>query len=95
VVGRGRGGARGLLSRGSTKRRLAESAEQDVKESEQAIAEFERQIAQVEEEYREALRQLDEKWAAVAADVEQASLTPKKTDIFADVVALAWAPERG
>jgi hypothetical protein len=95
VVGRGRGGARGLLSRGSTKRRLAEGAEQDVKESEQAIAEFNRQIEQAGEEYREALQQLDERWAAVAEDIELAALTPRKSDIFADVVALAWAPERG
>ncbi len=94
VIGRGRSGTRSALSRGSTKRRLAESAEQDVQESEQAIAEFNRQIAQAGEEYREALRQLNDKWSAMAADVEQASLTPKKTDIFADVVALAWLPAR-
>ncbi len=94
VIGRGRGGVRGAMSKGSTRRRMAETAEADARESEETIAQLNQDIQQVGEEYRVALQELSDKWAAVIAGAEEVAITPKKTDIFADVVTLAWVPTK-
>jgi hypothetical protein len=75
---------------GARRRSNTERAEQDVRESEEAIARLNVDLRTVAEEYRAALSAVSDKWMRTLADVQEIPLAPKKSDIFADLVALAW-----
>jgi hypothetical protein len=77
---------------GARRRREVESAQQDVRESEAAIAKLQQDLRAVAGEYKDALNALSDKWMRALSDVTQVPLAPKKSDIFVDVVALAWVP---
>jgi hypothetical protein len=79
-----------MMSWGAWKRRQTQAAAQDVQDTEQAIAKLNLDLQQVATEYQTALSQISEKWARVVSDVQDVPLAPKKSDIFADLVAVAW-----
>jgi hypothetical protein len=80
---------------GARRRREVESAEQDMRESEEAIARLNSDLQAIAEEYRAALSAISDKWMRAIGDVQEVPLAPKKSDIFADLVALAWASTGG
>jgi hypothetical protein len=75
---------------GARRRRQVESAEENVRESEQVIARLNADLLAMAAEYRGALSNLSDKWMRALSDVQEVPLAPKKGDIFADLVALAW-----
>jgi outer membrane murein-binding lipoprotein Lpp len=77
---------------GARRRREVETAAQDVRESEAAIAKLNADLEALAEEYKTALSQLNEKWARVPNDVTEVPITPKKSDIFVERLAIAWVP---
>lgn len=77
---------------GARRRRETESAQQDVRESEEAIRKLDADLQAIAEDYKAALSTLSDKWMRALADVQEIPLAPKKSDIFADLVALAWMP---
>ncbi len=77
---------------GARRRREVENAQQDVRESEQAIAKLQQDLQAVADEYRDALNALSDKWMRALSDVTEVPLAPRKSDIFVDIVALAWVP---
>ncbi len=78
---------------GARRRREVESAQQDVRESEAAIAKLQQDLQAVAGEYKDALNALSDKWMRALSAVVQVPLAPKKSDIFVDVMALAWVVE--
>lgn len=92
VVGRKSRGTGRSVSRGATKRRQTQAAQEDVRESESAIAQLQLDLQHLSAEYRAALDTLNTKWMNALADIDQYQVMPKKSDIFADIVAIAWAP---
>jgi hypothetical protein len=81
-----------LIAFGARRRREVETAAQDVRESEAAIAKLNADLEALAEEYKTALSQLNEKWARVPNDVTEVPITPKKSDIFVERLAIAWVP---
>jgi len=75
---------------GARRRREVEVAEQDVRESEAAIAKLNADLDALAQEYKAALSQVSDKWMRALSDVVEVPLAPKKSDIFADLVAIAW-----
>jgi hypothetical protein len=61
-----------------------------VRDTEQAIAKLNSDLQLLTGEYQAALSQINEKWMRAVGDVQEVPLAPKKSDIFADLVALAW-----
>jgi hypothetical protein len=90
VIGRHRRGTGRSISWGAYKRRQTQQAVEDVRESEEAIAKLNSDLQLISDEYRAALDALNNKWMSTLGDVQQVSIAPKKSDIFADIVALAW-----
>ena len=88
-IGKRRGTGRSV-SRGVTKRRQTQDAEADVRESEETIKQLSADLQQVSADYRAALDALNTKWMGVINSVEQVPIAPKKSDIFVDIVAIAW-----
>jgi hypothetical protein len=80
---------------GAQRRRNTKMAEQDVRESQKAIEQLELDLQDVAEEYKSALGQVSDKWMRALSEVSEVPLTPKKNDIFADMVALAWVVSTG
>ena len=74
---------------GARRRRQVESAQMDVRESEEAITKLNADLQGIAEDYKAALSQLSDKWMRALGDVTEVPLAPKKSDIFADLVALA------
>ena len=80
------------LSSAATKRRMASTAKANVAESEADIARLQAQVEDVKSQMAQDADALTEQWTAAAADIQKTKITPKKTDIDVQMVALAWAP---
>ncbi|MCL6511896.1 MAG: DUF87 domain-containing protein [Anaerolineae bacterium] len=78
---------------GARRRREVEMAEQEVRESEAAIAKLNADLDALAREYKAALGQVSDKWMRALSDVVEVPLAPRKSDIFADLVAIAWVLE--
>ena len=77
---------------GARRRREVENAQQDVRESEEAIAKLQQDLQAVADEYKDALNALSDKWMRALSDMSEVPLAPKKSDIFVELIALAWVP---
>jgi predicted nucleic acid-binding Zn-ribbon protein len=87
----GRKSTRGLTSI-ATKRRMSATAQARVRESEDAIAQMDAQMAALAPEMQRAVQEAAARLDALAEQVESVEVSPRKSDIAIDLVALAWAP---
>jgi hypothetical protein len=86
------GRRRKSISKSLTKRRLAEQAEADVKESKEAIADLQMQVAAIEKQKEAALQEVSERWSQIVQEEREIPVTPAKKDILLDVFGVAWFP---
>ena len=49
-------------------------------------------LAALEEDLRETLVEIDDKWAAIAADIDTVEVGLEKTDIRVDDLFVVWLP---
>jgi hypothetical protein len=75
---------------GARRRREVETAQQDVRESEEAITRLNADMQALAQDYKIALGEVSDKWMRALGDVAEVPLAPKKSDIYADLVAIAW-----
>ena len=61
--------------------------------AERSIEELTVQLKQIEVELGEKLDQVRSDWAVDALEIEEVTLSPRKSEIGVELVALAWAPE--
>jgi hypothetical protein len=80
------------ISTSLTKRRLTEQARAEVNESRKAIRSLEKQIEALEAEMQQVLREVRERWAALALQDTEISLSPLKRNVFIDLFGVAWVP---
>jgi hypothetical protein len=80
------------LSTSLSKRRMTEQAEADVEESLEAIEDFNRQIDDMEGELKQAIEDVQAKWAEIADDMDEIAVHPYKKDILVDLFGVAWFP---
>jgi hypothetical protein len=85
-------GRRRTLSSMATKRRMSANAKSDIAESEQMIARMQADMTALEGAYRQEAEAVAAKWEAATGDLDQLKLTPRRSDIDVNLVALAWAP---
>jgi hypothetical protein len=85
-------GRRRTLSSMATKRRMTATAKADIAESEQAIARMQAEMTGLEAAYRKEADAVVAGWEAVAGDLDQLKLTPRRSDVDVHLTALAWAP---
>jgi hypothetical protein len=58
-----------------------------------SIEELTERLKQIEVELGEKLDQVRSDWAVDALEMEEITLSPRKSEIGIELVALAWAPE--
>jgi len=80
------------LSTSLSKRRMTEQAKSRVEESEDSIEDFKEQINELEREFDQAVDDVKSKWADIADDMEQITISPFKKDILVDLFGVAWLP---
>lgn len=80
------------ISSSLSKRRMTAKAKADVKESEEAIAALTRQLEEIEAELVEKIDELDDRWDAIVAEVQERVVKPYKKDILSDLFGVAWLP---
>jgi cytochrome c556 len=80
------------LSVSASKQRLAQKAKADLSASEQSIAELEAQINTLTAEAQAAFKAIADRWNSAAQDIQEARLTPKRTDILVEIFGLGWLP---
>jgi hypothetical protein len=85
-------GRRRTLSSMATRRRMSATAKADIAESEQAIARMQSDMTALEAAYREEAAAVVAKWEAASGDLDRLKLTPRRSDVDVNLVALAWAP---
>jgi t-SNARE complex subunit (syntaxin) len=80
------------LSTSLSKRRMTERAEADVEESREAIDDFKAQIADLERELKQAIEEVQARWAEIADDMDEIAVHPYKKDILVELFGVAWFP---
>ncbi|MDL5055640.1 hypothetical protein QQ056_19110 [Oscillatoria laete-virens NRMC-F 0139] len=56
------------------------------------IQQTNREIEQLEKEFQEQLNEINDRWAKIAATVEEYTITPFKKDISVDQFGIGWLP---
>jgi Helicase HerA, central domain len=80
------------LSTSLTRRRLTEQAKADVDESLDAIDDYKDQIDALDQEKAQAVKEINDRWARAANQVEEIPVTPYKKDVIIDLFGVAWVP---
>ena len=80
------------ISSSMSKRRMAEKAAEDVKESRKAIADYQQQIEVLEKEKEAALQEVNQRWGELASQSKDLSVPPAKKDVLIDAFGVAWLP---
>ncbi|MDP1603446.1 MAG: hypothetical protein Q8M03_09305, partial [Legionella sp.] len=75
-----------------TKQRMKDQAKLDVQESIESIALYKKEIAQLQREREEVVTEVSDRWGHVVNDIDEVSITPKKTDIYVNLFGVAWKP---
>ena len=81
-----------IITSASRRRRLTQQAQADVTESEQVIADLQQQLKDLAAERDRAIEEVNARWAATLDEIEEAELTPRRTDVVVDFCGLAWVP---
>jgi phage-related minor tail protein len=71
----------------------ASTQRDDVQRAEKSIDELTDRLARIEAELAEKLEQVRDEWDVDALEIEEVSLSPRKSEIGVDLVALAWVEE--
>jgi hypothetical protein len=80
------------LSSAASKRRMTARVGMQVEQTEQEIAELKKAVAELEEQVKEQTDEITLKWAQLIDDLTSEELTPRRTDVDVQLVALAWLP---
>lgn len=84
--------SRRALSRVSSNRRMTQRARLDIEESHEVIAELKESIAETRQELEEKAKEVTLKWAKLLDEISIEELKPRRVDVNAELVALAWSP---
>jgi hypothetical protein len=84
--------SRRRVSSSLSKRRMTAQAKADVEESLDAIAQLEAEMEALRADMEIDFDEVEEKWAEIAAEIEEISVTPYKKDILVEVFGVAWLP---
>jgi hypothetical protein len=80
------------LSRTTRAARYSQQTREDLRESEEVLAEIDQDMQKTEEQFQAELRVVNDKWAKIAAQVQEHTVTPFKKDISVDLYGIGWLP---
>ncbi len=80
------------LSRTSRARRFTRQTEEDLSESKEVIDRIQDEMDQLEVRFEQELSSVNERWAAIANDIQEYMVTPYKKDIHMELFGIGWLP---
>jgi hypothetical protein len=80
------------VSSSLTKRRMTTKAKADVEESIEVIEDLKVELGEMQAELTAEIDEIQERWEAVASEVEETVITPYKKDIRIELFGIAWVP---
>ena len=80
------------ISSSLTKRRMTSQAKAELEQEIQELETLEKQMVALENEKKEALKDLNDKWADAVNDISEIPLSPYKKDIVIEVFGILWMP---
>lgn len=80
------------LSRYSRAQRYSRQTRADLLDSEQEIADLEDEMERQSRAMEAALKEVNEKWARIAAEAEEIKIAPYKKDISLELFGVGWLP---
>lgn len=86
------GGRKRSISSALSKGRMTAKAKAELEAAEKALDALQDEYEDLQKQKEEALREAQDRWAKVAAEITEITLTPQRKDIFLDLAALAWMP---
>jgi F0F1-type ATP synthase membrane subunit b/b' len=75
-----------------TKHRLSKQAEENVQESVDVIAQYKKDLVALQSERDDVVAQVNNAWGSVVNEIDEVTITPKKTDIYVKLFGVAWMP---
>ena len=78
------------LSSGATKSRMSKTAALNLQETEEMITQLRARLQSAARDYNIELNAINDKWMAALNKIDEISMVPRKSDVFSDVVAIAW-----
>lgn len=80
------------LSRTTRSTRLRRQAKEELTESEQVIAELEDKLDELQQRFEAEIQAVNDKWAKVATQAQNYTITPYKKDIQVELFGIGWLP---
>jgi hypothetical protein len=80
------------LTRMSRASRYRKQSKSEISEAEQMLAELEAESERLQNEFQNIVREVNERWAKVATQVEEYAIQPFKKDISVDLFGIGWLP---
>lgn len=90
-----RGRTNYTLSRMSRATRYKRQTEADIQESRDVLRQIEDEMGRLEEQYEAEMQTIDDKWARIAHEIEEHTLSPFKKDIHIELFGVGWIPHYG
>lgn len=87
-------GRRSMRSASSSlgKYRMKSSAKLAIEEAGERVEGLKREAAALEEELTDQTAAITERWEEAAADLESVPITPRRSDVEVDILAIGWEP---
>lgn len=74
------------------KQRLAEQARLDVAEGERVITGLEQELTSLRDDFQREAEAITERWVRLLDEQKELVVTPRRTDVIVQTVAVAWLP---
>lgn len=80
------------VSWSASRRRMANKAKMDVKETRQVIDDLENELTELQQELESEIARITPKWVDILKTLTTHTLRPRRADVKVSVIGLAWTP---
>jgi hypothetical protein len=80
------------VSTAARKRSMTAKAKADISDTQAELAKLREDVADLQAEMRDEAEEIARKWEEALDDIEEVRVTPRRTDIDVELLALAWTP---
>jgi hypothetical protein len=80
------------LSSSISKHRMATEAKADLDVARKTLQDLQDQYNDLQQQRAAAVKEIQERWARAAGDINEAPLAPQKSNIYVEVAGVAWMP---
>jgi predicted nuclease with TOPRIM domain len=71
---------------------MKSSAKMAIEEAAERVEGLKREAAALEEELKDQTSAITERWEEAVGDLESLPITPRRSDVEVDIIAIAWEP---